>query len=101
MTQKEVNGRKKTICKYCGANWFLDGSTSNAQKHIKSKQLDKLTGVDAPTTEASGGYNKNIQYEASTATAAPALANFAMIMAKDNVTVYVKILNDLYKDNGL
>ena len=32
MTQKEVNGRKKTICKYCGTNWFLDGSTTNAKK---------------------------------------------------------------------
>ena len=64
--------------------------------------LDRLTGCDAPTTEASGGYHNNIQYEASTAaTAAPALANFAMIMAKNNATEYVKILNDLYKDNGL
>ena len=53
MTQKEVNGRRKTICKYCGANWFLDGSTSNAQKHLKSKHLDRLTGCDAPTTEGS------------------------------------------------
>ena len=39
MTEKKVNGRRKTICKYCGANWFLDGSTSNAQKHLKSKHL--------------------------------------------------------------
>ena len=102
MTQKEVNGRKKTICKYCCANWFLGGSTSTAQKHLKSKHLDRLTGCDAPTTEASGGYHNNIQYEASTAaTAAPALANFAMIMANNNAIEYVRILNDLYKDNGL
>ena len=44
---------------------------------------------------------KNIQYESSAATAAPALANFAMIMANNNAHEYVKILIELYKDNGL
>ena len=101
MTQKEVDGRQKTVCNYCGINWFLGGSTSNAQKHLKTKHLDKITGRDASTTEASGGYHKNIQYKSSAATAAPALANFAMIMAKNNAREYVKILNNLYKDNGL
>ena len=52
MTEKEVNGRRKTICKYCGANWFLDGSTSNARRHLKSKHLDKLTGCDALSSRA-------------------------------------------------
>ena len=101
MTQKEVDGRQKTVCKYCGINWYLGGSTSNAQKHLKTKHLDKITGREAPTPEASGGYHKNIQYKSSAATAAPALANFAMIMAKNNAREYVKILNNLYKDNGL
>ena len=96
---------KKTICKYCGTNWFLDGSTTNAKRHLRSKHLDRLTGHDAPTTQASdlpSGSHNNIQHKSSTAaTATPALANFAMIMAKDIATEYVKILNDLYKDNGL
>ena len=37
MTQKEVNGRKKTICKYCGANWFLDDSKKTAHRHLRSQ----------------------------------------------------------------
>ena len=102
MSQKEVNGRKQTICKYCGVNWFLGGSTSNALRHLKVNHSDRLTECDAPTTEASGGNHKNIQYKASTAaTHAPALANFAMIMANNNPREYVKILKELYKDNGL
>ena len=101
MSQKEVNGRKQTICKYCGVNWFLGGSTSNALRHLKVNHSDRLTECDAPTTEASGGNHKNIQYKASTAATVPALANFAMIMANNNAHEYVKILKELYKDNGL
>ena len=41
---------------------------------------------------------KNIK---TAATDAPALANFPVIMANDNPRVYVKILKELYKDNGL
>ena len=37
---------------------------------------------------------------APTATA-PALANFALLMANGNPTKYADILNDLYMDNGL
>ena len=101
MSQKEVNGRTQTICKYCGVNWFLGGSTSNALRHLKVNHPDRLTECNAPTTEASGGNHKNIQYKASTAATAPALANFAMIMANNNAHEYVKILKELYKDNGL
>ena len=58
MSQKEVNGRKQTICKYCGVNWFLGGSTSNALRHLKVNHPDKLTECNAPTTKASGGNYK-------------------------------------------
>ena len=93
---------KKTICKYCEKYWFLSGSTSNALRHLKVNHPDRLTKCNAPTTKASGGNHKNIQYKASTAaTAAPALANFAMIMANNKAHEYVKILKELYKDNGL
>lgn len=37
----------------------------------------------------------------SPATAAPALANFALLMADGSALKYVEILNDLYMDNGL
>ena len=129
MKEKEVNGRRKTICKYCGANWFLDGSTSNARRHLKSKHLDKLTGCDALSSRATVTAEKHARKPmlrrstrqahtsrqaptvwsesdsdtplSSGATAAPALANFAMIKAKGNATEYVNILNNLYQANGL
>ena len=102
MSQKEVDGKKQTICNYCGLSWFLGGSTSNALRHLKINHPEKLTECNAPTTEASGGNPKKMQYKASTAaTADPALANFALIMANNNATEYVKILKELYKDNGL
>ena len=102
MSQQEVDGRKKTICKYCEKYWFLSGSTSNALRHLKVNHPDRLTKCNVPTTKASGGNHKNIQYKASTAASyAPALANFAMIKANYNPRRYVKILKELYKDNGL
>ena len=98
MTLEEINGKNKTFCKYCGANWFLEGSTSNALRHLKINHFDRLDECDPPT--ASGACHNKIQYKASTASTAPALANFARIMAKNNATEYVRILNEMYKDHG-
>ena len=53
MTSTKLDGKDKTKCNYCDKWWFLGGSTSNAQTHLRSKHPEKLPEQDAPTIPAS------------------------------------------------
>ena len=107
---------------------FLMAVHQMSQRHLKSKHLDKLTGCDALSSRATVTAEKHARKPmlrhstrqahtsrqaptvwsesdsdtplSSGATAAPALANFAMIKAKGNATEYVNILIKLYQANG-
>ena len=67
-----------------------------AKKACSTRQAH--TARQAPTVWSESDSDTPLS---SGATAAPALANFAMIKAKGNATKYVNILNNLYKANGL